>query len=136
MDKASKAFEEAIESMAKLAETVMKSTIGRAISKEEQIYEMALASCNPDFYKDKTCVECDYRRCCSLISTAEKLYTAGYRKASDVARETIAEAIKILKEKCLLTVRKDGTYCFEKEDVLFWLRTIPLKMEKKYTEGE
>lgn len=63
------------------------------------------------------------------------LYIKGYRKASDVARETIAEAIKILKEKCLLTVRNDGAYCFEKEDVLFWLRTIPLKMEKKYTEG-
>lgn len=94
MDKASKAFEEAIESMAKLAETVMKSTIGRAISKEEQIYEMALASCNPDFYKDKTCVECDYRRCCSLIYIAEKLYTAGYRKASDIAAEIFADFTK------------------------------------------
>ena len=70
------------------------------------------------------------------VAIAEAIYNAGYRKASEVASETITEAIEVLKEKCLLTVRNDGAYCYEKEDTLFWLRTIPLKIEKKYTKSE
>ena len=68
---------------------------------------------------------------------AETFYNAGYRKASDVARETITEAIEVLQEKLLLSVMSNGRYVYEKDDVLFWLRTIPLRMKKKYeSEGE
>ena len=93
-------------------------------NEEKQVEEMAkdLCECYVDYSTDTIDVK----------ATAEKLTAKGYCKVSDVARETIAEAIKVLKEKCLLTVRSDGVYCFEKEDVLFWLRTIPLKIEKQY----
>ena len=103
------------------------------MDKEKQICEMAKDIClalNCGLRKEgKPC----YKYCKAYIY-AFRAQNKGYRKASEVARETIAEAIEVLKEKCLLTVRSDGVYCFEKEDVLFWLRTIPLKIEKQYTE--
>ena len=56
--------------------------------------------------------------------------------ASEIARETITEAIEVLQEKLLLSVMSNGRYVYEKDDVLFWLRTIPLRMKKKYeSEG-
>lgn len=55
---------------------------------------------------------------------------------ADGAREAIEEAISTLEEKCLLLVTSNGKYCFEKEEVMFWLRSVAYNLKKKYTEGE
>lgn len=54
---------------------------------------------------------------------AEILYNAGYRKASDVAREIFAELEKIIE------VDNEGKASFD-------IREFHHKIEKKYTEGE
>ena len=55
---------------------------------------------------------------------------------ADGAREAIEDAISTLEEKCLLLVTSNGKYCFEKEAVMFWLRSVAYKLKKKYTEGK
>lgn len=67
--------------------------------------------------------------------TMEMAQKALANAKAEVAREAIDEAISVLEEKCLLIVASNGTYCLGKEDVLFWLRTVAYKLEKKYTEN-
>ena len=83
---------------------------------------------NCHFYDDEVChlceellVSCD--RKCDLAILVENLYTAGYRKASDIAREIFAEIEKVF-------------------GVDLWLGSTPWKyadyerLKQKYTEGE
>ena len=59
----------------------------------------------------------------SSVETAEALYTAGYRKASDVAREIFEEIEKNMVSIDFNRFRAMGRRTFA-------------KLKKKYTEGE
>ena len=56
----------------------------------DKIDEMARSLC---LLKKDTCEDCTMNEHCLMRNCAECFYNAGYRKASDVARETV-EAIK------------------------------------------
>lgn len=59
------------------------------MNREKQIEEMTKDLCDIEC-KGMKCNECDGYGC-EYRMTAEALYTAGYRKASEVAREIFAE---------------------------------------------
>ena len=63
------------------------------MSKEKRIEEMA-KYCH--FYEDGNCTLCEELQVacdsnCDMCNFAKRLYNAGYRKASEVAREIFAE---------------------------------------------
>ena len=88
------------------------------MNKDKQIEEMAsiIGDCKniPDEICDKhlKCAECKASRC----------YNAGYRKASEVAREIFEE----IEEKC-----------FDPEENFFFISPTEFaELKKKYTEGK
>ena len=74
--------------------------------KEKQIEEMAYSICNlPEMYGiTKSCSTCGNKGRCKPQWKAEKLYAAGYRKASDV----IDEFVERLKEENEISFRRYG----------------------------
>ena len=59
------------------------------MNKEKQIEEMARLICLS--YNTDACKKCDDSDFCSVKDEAQRLYTAGYRKADEVAREIFAD---------------------------------------------
>ena len=67
------------------------------MSRDKQIEEMARHSCFPCLMGNGKCaVDLNPSECYVAQETANKLYSAGYRKASEVAREIFEEIEKIL----------------------------------------
>ena len=89
-------------------------------SKEKQIEEMARSLC---LLKQDSCDNCDMKESCLMRNCAKCFYTAGYRKASEVAREIIVAADETINTICIMTgieiVAVGGKY---------------LELRKKYTE--
>ena len=60
--------------------------------KEKQIAEMAVIGCvrNPKAHIVEECMKCEFKDgSCNAYRHAEYLYSAGYRKQSDTAREIL-----------------------------------------------
>lgn len=89
------------------------------MNKEKQIEEMARIICSS--HNNNACVfnhePCDFK--CSANGEAIKLYNAGYRKASDVAREIFEEIDRM----CIDTFGNFNHRVFA-------------ELKKKYTESE
>lgn len=109
--------------------------------KEKQIEEMARTMCGG---ANDDCIECNtHCGICEFWTEASILYNAGYRKASDVAREIFAE---IEQEICNIeyTVSPYKHTHIPVEtmvEVCNWIlqKCIPEKiaeLKKKYAEGE
>jgi hypothetical protein len=68
------------------------------MNRDKRIEEMARDICEC-FNNDGTCFQddkpCDCK--CQYFTDAQYLYEKGYRKASEVARETIEEAIEVVR---------------------------------------
>ena len=97
------------------------------------------------------CSECEYytlkheEYACCDIKTAKALYTAGYRKASKVAREVIAdlengivEYIKVYTEirNREFMADRPTEYMSGKIDAYWSVKVRLAELKKKYTEGE
>ena len=103
------------------------------MSREKQIEEMAKI-CH--FYDDGIChlceellVSCD--RKCDLVILVENLYTAGYRKATDVAREIIADLVKFADDKeRQMSFHNHSVWYIYADDVTDFIA----ELKKKYTE--
>ena len=93
------------------------------MSKEKQIEEMALTLSEGGCGKVCDCIQGDKFNC-HLLHSASVLYNAGYRKASDVARE-IFEEIEEARQRCR---RVPYGWAVFKE--------VLAELKKKYTEGE
>ena len=109
------------------------------MTKEKQIEEMAFDLCRIDLCKHLEQEECDATTC--VHCTAEALYTAGYRKASEI----FEEIIEALTEERIEENRKadsaleaQDTASYEvysyAEDKLATLVTALSLYKKKYTE--
>ena len=90
------------------------------MSRDKQIEEMAKAVC----HLDRTCDECMTSFECKAMIYAKRFYNAGYRKASEVAREIFEEIdrmiYKVLNDRHYIM----GDMCWEVAE-----------LKKKYTEG-
>jgi adenine-specific DNA glycosylase len=64
------------------------------MSREKQIEEMAETICRREL--DPNCSTCYFNKDCRDYLVAKKLYNAGYRKQTEVAREIFAEIERIL----------------------------------------
>ena len=103
------------------------------MSRDKQIEEMAKEICS-EYDCVIPCQSCGYYGYanCSDVKSAEKLYIAGYRKASDVAREISQDIIEPLwnaykNSTCQETVLLVALIC----------ETINNQLKKKYeSEGE
>lgn len=60
-------------------------------TKQEQFNEMILNSC--DIKENPNCEECLFSTVCDVKEICEKLYKAGYRKASDVIEDFVKKLI-------------------------------------------
>ena len=98
------------------------------MSEEKQIEEMA---------KDTCCIKnicpnfCNPSEHCTSVKFSKKAYNAGYRKASEVAREIIADMQKMLKAEaypfpCAIGVEYAVPHCK--------IDQISAELKKKYTE--
>ena len=85
------------------------------MSREKQIEEMAKTVC----HLDRTCDQCMSSFECKAMVYAKRFYEAGYRKASEVAREIFEEIEKVV----------NYALCV---DITDWSAYNELK--KKYTE--
>ena len=88
------------------------------MNKEKQIEEMAFDICRIDLCKHLEQEECDETTCAHC--TAEALYNAGYRKASEVAK-------KIFEDIFYHTYYSNGRPIIEHSTLL--------ALQKKYTEA-
>ena len=104
------------------------------MSKEKQIKKMEeIGSKLPCDRED--CSKClAMNRRCKDFLFAERLYNAGYRKASDVAREMFEEIIADI--EALLSIYTDNTELSETMRTLIELvkRYLLAELKKKYTE--
>ena len=106
------------------------------MNRDKQIEEMAKI-CH--FYDDGIChlceellVSCD--RKCDLAILVENLYTEGYRKASDVAREIFEDIDRILG---MLMVDYANFNRFSEADTIRYAITYLLdELKKKHTQEE
>ena len=87
------------------------------MSRDKQIEEMAKTVC----HLDRTCDECMTSFECKAMMYAKRFYNAGYRKASEVAREIFAE----IEEIRLRQIRKSD----------FFRNGSTEEMERKFYEG-
>ena len=76
---------------------------------------------------DKSC------GCCFSSAEAEYIYNAGYRKASEVAREIFEEIAKIIQHHDELAERDKSEYG---ELIVMDIGCAIAELKKKYTEGE
>ena len=93
------------------------------MNKEKQIEEMAKDMC--EYYYEGTCYQdkkpCDCK--CEIFTDAQYLYSKGYRKASEVAREIFEE----IERTCI-----DSFGCF----YIGATHGAFAELKKKYTETE
>lgn len=101
------------------------------MNKEKQIEEMAKIICTPTANKGN-CEKCGFKKHCSKFDDATDLYNAGYRKASEVARE-ICEEIRKGSSICLAT--QNGVELYHTKSYTIMGMELD-EIEKKYTEGE
>ena len=93
------------------------------MERNRQINDMARAMCfQRESCTAKSCINVN----CEKTWLAEALYNAGYRKASDVAREIFEEI-----ESELLNDITDYHGCYS-----VWYQNKFAELKKKYTEGE
>ena len=94
------------------------------MNKDKQIEEMAKLLCEDCGRTTSPCAD-DGGMCTAVYGQAEYLYNAGYRKASDVAREIFEEIESNMTDIRMefATLRAIGGNAFE-------------KLKKKYTEGD
>ena len=78
------------------------------MNSDKQIDEMAKAVC----HLDRTCDECMTGFECKAMMYAKRFYNAGYRKASDVAREICEE----IEHKINLAL---DINCKEKDELIY-----------------
>ena len=97
--------------------------------KKPYIEEMAKAVC----HLDRTCDECMTSFECKAMMYAKRFYEAGYRKASEVAREIFEE---IEEELSGLMNEYHKSQRFSDYDVIRYARCLIAELKKKYTEGE
>lgn len=95
--------------------------------KQEQIEEMAQAICGA---KDSDVCQNGCSKACGDWKYAERAYSAGYRKASDV----IDEFVKRVKETAL-NVCKDVD-CYERKRIETNIENIAGEMEREFQEAE
>jgi hypothetical protein len=94
------------------------------MNRDKQIDEMAKVMCfQADSCTVKSCVQVN----CEKTWLAENLYNAGYRKASEVAREIFEEIEKITMHN---VTSSHGIWLMSMGEVAF------AELKKKYTEGE
>ena len=95
--------------------------------RDKQIDEMAKHCCFPCLMGNGKCVaDLNSSECYVAIETANHLYNAGYRKASEVAEEIFAE---IEFEIAQLDFDREETRAIAIEGII-------AELKKKYTEGE
>ena len=118
------------------------------LNKKKQIEEMANILVNG--CKMGGCEECKYSEGtfpeCALKYTANQLYNAGYRKASEVAREIFEEIEKKVKASIVVYLEeinkehiKDTPLYDRCSGIVFALKGMDdflTELKKKYTEGE
>ena len=101
------------------------------MNRERQFYEMAVKIC-----ECMPALVCDnYENCkdCLNKEMAKYLYNAGYRKASDVAREIIAYLVKFADDKeRRMSFHGHSVWYIDADDVTDFID----ELKKKYTEGE
>jgi hypothetical protein len=86
------------------------------MERDKLIEEMAKAVC----HLDRTCDECMTSFECKAMMYAKRFYDAGYRKASEVARNIFGN-LRILGH-----IDFDGNFCIRKDSFE--------ELEKEYTE--
>jgi hypothetical protein len=99
--------------------------------RDKQIEEMA--KCCTYYHNGECCVDathiCDCDLMCEMFGVFANFETAGYRKASDVAREIFEEI-----EKCMSCFEDDDDgYLLKKCEFEFFMRELKKKYE---SEGE
>lgn len=100
--------------------------------KDKQIEDMAKIICLPTANKGN-CEKCGFKKHCSKFDDATDLYNAGYRKASDVAREIIEFIEDCLNRLIDIAAPSKSIANFIK--IIKW--HLCIKIEKKYeSEGE
>ena len=115
------------------------------MNKEKQIEEMAKVLSTVKRCDAFTVSECIKRKCqyphyegvtCIAEHQAEKLYNAGYRKASEVAREIFEEIDKMLDTVTIVMGRLDSLRTFHKtiEKVTSTVDELKKKYTKEITE--
>ena len=93
----------------------------------EQIRKIADAI-SYECQQSKTCDNCFERgRVCSDYKTAEKLYSAGYRKASDVIEEFVE---RLAKKEVIGRVNKELTFVVQCEDIKKIISDMRQEVEK------
>ena len=99
------------------------------MNRDKQIEEMARAIC--EHFVPNGCGRCPD---CFCEGDALKLYNAGYRKASEVAREIFEEIEEVFRQ------HTDGGYYLNNAWIPEYLdpytQDAVAKLKKKYTEGE
>ena len=107
------------------------------MSRDKQISEMA-----KDLHRNR-CGGCGEELCeykiptndefsCIDYKTATALYTAGYRKASDLAEEIFAEIENLITNECLVLKDEQGIDGYVKASVHYAIA----KLKKKHTESD
>ena len=103
------------------------------MNRDKQIEETAQDICG--YCAGGICI-LDSRKCdlkCSYHEIVEKCYNAGYRKASDVAREIFEEIEKLISSECLVIKDENGIRGYVDASVHY----ILAELKKKYeSEGE
>ena len=92
------------------------------MNRDKQIEEMAETMCA--FYGTEMCYECRYCCDCHINKEAERIYNAGYRKASELAKEIFEEIEKLIVRRMI----PDVTLIDDR------LITDIAELKKKYTE--
>lgn len=102
--------------------------------RDKQIEEMADIICKSNNPTMRThCDKCVFSGMCDIQDGCEALYNAGYRKASDVAREIFEEIEKLISSECLVIKDEDGIRGYVDASVHY----ILVELKKKYeSEGE
>ncbi len=102
------------------------------MSEEKQIEEMAKLVCT---VFDGNCKDCPFNFYppCPPKAGAERVYNAGYRKQSEVAREIFEEIEKLM--QMVINDYKTCS-CFGTADIVDYAREwLISELKKKYTEG-
>ena len=117
------------------------------MSREKQIDEMAKIMCGFDDDECEHCNTCSFHNGCACEIDAENLYNAGYRKASEVAREIFEEIEEMLNLQAKIVCETRDKYRETDQPMLsfiamldgriYSLRVIEehiSELKKKYTE--
>ena len=99
------------------------------MSKDKQIEEMAKTVC----HLDRTCDQCMTSFECKAMTYAKRFYNAGYRKASDTAKEIIKHLARLVEDKeMLMSFYGKSGWFIKVDDVTDFIADI----NRMYEEGE